>query len=68
MGQHRYIREEDLPWNQAIDLENYVRRLLELGKRSQHLEFQHLFSAFGKVKITEIAKRILSESRIKNPR
>jgi len=46
-----------------ITLDEYVEKLLKEGKRSQHPDFQLLFSVYGKDKITEMAKRILSKEK-----
>lgn len=48
-------------WKDAWTLRDYVASLLRDGKRSQHADFQALFTAFGKERVTAIAKEILDK-------
>lgn len=56
-------QKEIIGWKDAWTLEDYVRALLKDGKRSQHPDFQALFVAFGKERITEMAKRLLEAEK-----
>ena len=44
-----------------LTLQDYVRTLLQEGKRSTHPDFQKLIGLYGKEKISEIARAVLKE-------
>lgn len=58
-----YVRDPDPPWSQSSTLEDYVRKLIDEGKRSQSEEFQTLFRVFGEHRIRDIATKYVLEKR-----
>lgn len=52
-----------MSWD-GITLAEHIENLLRDGKRSQHPDFQTLFTVYGKDKVVAMAKEILD--RLKN--
>lgn len=47
-----------------MNLRQYIKKLLDEGKRSTDPEFEHLFTACGKAKVVALAKEILREKKL----
>lgn len=63
-----FVKDDQTPWSHSKTLEQYIRSLLKSGKRSQDPAFQHLFAAFGKEKVTRIARNLLAvDPELKSP-